>query len=154
MKLTKEIISEVQANVKSYCTMVRPYHYDEDDISQEIFLRIIQSNHLLDIKKICEETYADLLKMSSSLIVSIDTFSDEDTNNDDNLKEDTTNKILNKVTALAMLNKLKPVEKEILELHFGINGPAITNTQLSQLLGVSINDIDNLIDIILTKARS
>lgn len=155
MKLTKEIISEVQTRVHSQFNGVKLYNLDEDDICQEIFLRIIESLHIVDIAQICADTCNELFeKMKPSVsVLSIDTFTDENSAIEisSNVYE---NAIVNKIVALTLLNQLKPVEKQIVEMHFGFGQPVKSNAQISKYLGISEEDLTNVIPVIIAKLRS
>lgn len=154
MKLTKEIISEVQLRVHSHFNGMKLYNLDEDDICQEIFLRIIESLHIVDIAQICADTCNELIEKqhSSVKIVSIDTFADENRAIEisSNVYE---NAIVNKIVALSLLNKLRPVEKQIVEMHFGFRQPVKTDAQISDYLGISEEDLKNAIPVIIAKLK-
>lgn len=152
MKLTKELIKDVQKIVHAYCNGVNLYHMDEDDICQEIFIRLIESIHHVDVTKLCLETCKKMIDSSRPAvkIVSINEFVDENhaIEISNNAYE---NAIVNKIAALTLLDSLRPIEQQILHMHFGLNQTPKSNAHIACKMGISEEDIAKAIPVIIAK---
>lgn len=151
MKLTKERITEVQFRVHEKFKDVKLYNMDEDDVSQEIFIKLMNSPEDTNVAQVCAEVFREISEVRPKIrIVSIDTFDDDSNTLEDKSFE---SGLINKMVALSLLNQLRPVEQKIVKMHFGFGQPIRTNTQISNYLGITEEDLQNALAVILAKLK-